>query len=52
MITQGKRKRKLEDDSNVSSSKVRRINIKNEPEQVSCTRHLSRLATRAFVCLS
>ncbi len=34
MITQGRKKRKLEDDENRSNTKIRRINIKNEPEQV------------------
>jgi hypothetical protein len=34
MITQGRKKRKLEDDGNLSNAKIRRITIKNEPEQV------------------
>jgi hypothetical protein len=34
MITQGKKKRKMEDDGNLSDAKIRRIAIKNEPEQV------------------
>ncbi len=34
MITQGRKKRKLEDDENLSNAKIRRITIKNEPEQV------------------
>jgi hypothetical protein len=35
MINQGRKKRKLEDEENVSNPKTRRITIKNEPEQVS-----------------
>lgn len=34
MITQGKRKRKLEEDMNLSNSKIRRITVKTEPEQI------------------
>jgi hypothetical protein len=34
MINQGRRKRKLEEDENFSNTKIRRITIKNEPEQV------------------
>ncbi|CAF2533234.1 unnamed protein product [Rotaria sp. Silwood2] len=33
MMSQGKRKRKLEDETNLSNTKIRRITIKNEPEQ-------------------
>jgi methyltransferase-like protein len=34
MITVGRIKRRLEDDENQSNTKIRRITIKNEPEQV------------------
>ncbi|CAF1437492.1 unnamed protein product [Rotaria sp. Silwood1] len=33
MMSQGKMKRKLEDDINLSNTKIRRITIKNEPKQ-------------------
>jgi hypothetical protein len=35
MINQGRKKRKFEDDENIlNPPKIRRITIKNEPEQV------------------
>ena len=34
MIIQGRRKRKFDDEENLPRSKVRRITVKNEPEQV------------------
>jgi len=34
MIIQGRKKRKLEEDEDLSNAKIRRITIKNEPEQV------------------
>lgn len=34
MILQGRRKRKFEDEENLPQNKVRRITVKNEPEQV------------------
>jgi len=34
MIIQGRKKRKLEEDEDLSNNKIRRITIKNEPEQV------------------
>ena len=34
MITQGKQKRKLEEDSNSPNAKIGRITIKTEPESV------------------
>jgi len=34
MIMQGRKKRKLEEDEDLSNAKIRRITIKNEPEQV------------------
>jgi hypothetical protein len=35
MITQSRKKRKLEDDGNLSNAKIRRITIKTEPDQVT-----------------
>lgn len=40
MILQGRKKRKLEDEENIPQAKVRRITIKNEPEQVTNTSYL------------
>lgn len=34
MIIQGRKKRKLEDEENIPQTKVRRVTVKNEPEQV------------------
>lgn len=53
MMLQGKKKRKLEDETNLLNSKARRIAIKTEPEQVYSIKTIDFIKTYSFVfCLS
>jgi hypothetical protein len=54
MINQGRKKRKLDDDENIPNpaSKLRRITIKNEPEQVISIDTVSLIHNSSFSAIN